>query len=108
MSASPNSSPLYGLNEICPMSPMQLSTWCLVGGAFWEVMEPLEGSALMEEAQILGLALRVCSLTLFLVFSLGFLCEDENVISQVPGPGSCHAFFTIKDLLFENISQNKL
>lgn len=39
---------------------------------------------------------------------LGFLGEDENVIFQVPGPGCCHTFITIKDLLSENISQNKL
>lgn len=71
-------------------------------------MEHLEGSALLEEAQHLGLALRVCGLTPFPVCFLGLLCKNESVIFQVPGPGFCHAFFTIKGLISENVRQNKL
>lgn len=67
-----------------------LSTSSRVGATLWGVVEPLGGTALLEETHHWGWALSVCSLTLLPVlprtFPFCFLCVDKHVISHFPSP----------------------
>ena len=97
------------MDGLCPCRPLYLNTSSLLAGVFWGDYGTFGRLSLAGGSKSLGLGFEgLWSHPTFPSCFLGFLCEDENVIFQVPSPGCCHTFITIKDLLSENISQNKL
>ena len=67
---------------------MYLNTCALLAGPFENIMDHLGGRALLEEVCHCGWALRFYSLAPLPVFFLGFLCAEDNVMSQLPAPAA--------------------